>query len=256
MDGDFRIEQAASYLSRLTGQSVTPHAPLALRSVHRAAFAAWARQAQIALREELIGSIGSYSLRDLMAEDEAMAAPAGLAEVLPPAGAAAMFSGVGIDIEAVAALPEADDYREHPFYQAHFAPSEIGYAIRQPDMRATLCGIWAAKEALLKAGIIAMPARGLSEVEILRDAQGRPGFAGCHISISHTRDTAVAVCLPARPSPEAAPPAPAAPMQFTPADDAAKTGRPWGRFKRLGFAAGALVMLGAILIILKSHGGG
>ena len=106
-----------------------------------------------------------------------------------------MALGIGIDIEAVAALPEADDYREAGFYRDTFTPSEIAYCLRQPNVRASFCGTWATKEAILKAGLAPMALSDLRQVEIQRDEDGRPVFPGASLSISHTGDTAVAVCL-------------------------------------------------------------
>jgi phosphopantetheinyl transferase (holo-ACP synthase) len=103
--------------------------------------------------------------------------------------------GIGIDIEEVAALPVADDYREHVFYRENFAAEELAYCIRQADVRAALCGTWAAKEAAIKAGLFPGDAGGLRHVAIARDGLGRPSVAGGQLSISHTAGTAVAVCL-------------------------------------------------------------
>jgi phosphopantetheine--protein transferase-like protein len=214
MDGNIPLADAASYLSRLTGAAVTADEPLRLRSIHRFALVAWARKQGVPLREGLLADGGAVSLRDLMSAGGD--APPALAAPAAPPRAAADHAGlagrVGIDIEEVAALPEAADFREHPFYADHFTPAEIAHCIRQPDARASLCGLWAAKEAILKSG--AAPG-GLKTIEISWDESGRPVYANGQISISHTANTAVAICLvadrPAEPAPIpriAAPPVP------------------------------------------------
>ena len=107
------------------------------------------------------------------------------------------LAGVGIDIEEVERLPEAADHREHPFYRDNFTPAEISYAVMQPNPRASFCGMWAAKEAVLKSGIASAPNGHLGSIEIEHDARGRPGYRGSQLSISHTERTAVAVCIAA-----------------------------------------------------------
>lgn len=219
MAGDERLDEVVAYLSRLTGGPVSADGAVHLRSVHRAAFASWARQQAIPVRFAAMAPGAAFSVRDLLGEGGG-AAPVQLRR---PASAATPDAGpllgVGIDIEEVGNLPATDDYREHPFYQGAFTPSEIAYCVRQADARASLCGTWAAKEAVVKSGAASAPPGRLSAIEIGRDAAGRPTFPGCQLSISHTASTAVAVCLagpgpsPARAvpaeEPRAAPPAPA-----------------------------------------------
>jgi phosphopantetheine--protein transferase-like protein len=115
---------------------------------------------------------------------------------------------IGIDIEEVDQLPHADDYRDHPFYQDHFTPGELSHAIRQADPRASLCGIWAAKEAIVKSGLLPTVPDHLREIEITHSAAGQPMLRGCQLSISHTPRTAVAVCIAGAAAPIAPPPAP------------------------------------------------
>jgi phosphopantetheine--protein transferase-like protein len=195
MVGSSGFDAALAYVSRLVGEDVTLDQPLVLRSIHRVALAAWARQENLAIRGGLINSGVPFSIRALMsAGDDAAASP--VVHVSPATGPeAAGQSGIGIDIEDVASLPVTDDYREHPFFRDNFTPAEIAYCVRQPDARASLCGTWAAKEAVLKAGVPHASFTRLIEIEITHDDFGRPHHAGCTISISHTGQTAVAVCL-------------------------------------------------------------
>jgi phosphopantetheine--protein transferase-like protein len=119
-----------------------------------------------------------------------------------PSFAAANFSGrgiaLGVDIQAVAALPEEADYWEGDFYQQHFTRQEIGYALLQPDPRESLAAAWCAKEALRKAdsrwaGI------DWKLTEITHDTEGRPALQSegetipCAVSLSHTNGFAIAV---------------------------------------------------------------
>lgn len=189
-----------AYLSRLTGETVSPGEPLRLRSVQRAAFASWARQQKLAIRLEVIGSGTPFLIRDLLGTGEVLPAESSLAlsaqtpALSLPVLAAATPGALGIDIEEIDGLPYAEDYREHPFYQDNFTPAEIAYCVLQADVRASFCGTWAAKEAILKTGVVSAPTGHLKGIEIARDGVGRPLFPGCSLSISHTARTAVAVC--------------------------------------------------------------
>ncbi len=198
MAGDDRAVQLATYLTRLLGEPVSAGQPLRLRSVHRAALASWARKEGLPIRLSAIRSGEPFILDDLLTADPggtpaapSVPGPAG-GMAWPPTG---QVRGVGIDIESVDALPQADDYREHPFFRDNFAAAEIAHCIGQPDTRASLCGIWAAKEAALKAGFPAGPSGRLDGIVVGHDPQGRPTMPGCALSISHTAATAVAICI-------------------------------------------------------------
>jgi phosphopantetheine--protein transferase-like protein len=243
MDGDATLDELRAYLTRLTGQAVTADAALDLRSVHRAALASWARGRKLTLQLAAISSGKPFTLRDLVAGASAAAAYAPAA-VSIPAATPLPAAGIGIDIEEVANLPEAPDYREHAFYQDNFTAAEIAYCLRQADARASFCGLWAAKEAIYKSGL-ALPADGkLKWIEIGRDDKGRPVAAGCQLSISHTSTTAVAVCLAVQA---------AAPVQVAVPVAAVAAAVPAGTRRGIAIAA-ASVLVGAIVAGLALHG--
>jgi phosphopantetheinyl transferase (holo-ACP synthase) len=191
--------EVAAYLSRLTGEAVGEQQPIRLRSVQRAAFASWARQQAPSLRLSAITAGEPFLIGDLFGSADDRPARPALPASQDAAPAGGGVGGIGIDIEEVAALPVADDYREHVFYRENFAAEELAYCIRQADVRAALCGTWAAKEAAIKAGLFPGDAGGLRHVAIARDGLGRPSVAGGQLSISHTAGTADApgraVCL-------------------------------------------------------------
>jgi len=131
------------------------------------------------------------------AQTEAVAQPAAIETNAGPGGVQ-----VGIDVEPVAALPDAADYWEHEFYKSTFSPREIAYALLQPSPRQTFAGAWCAKEALRKA----RPALAQLEwtaLEVVHDASGKPAMtvqgqaAGGALSISHAAELAVAVFVAA-----------------------------------------------------------
>ena len=147
----------------------------------------------------------------------------------PPVSSASGGVSAGIDIESVDGLPEADDYWEHPFFQATFTPAEIAYCVAQPSPRPHFAARWSAKEALRKCdrAFLDVP---LNAVEVVRDAAGAPTLrrrVGDEwrplphaLSLSHTHNAAVAVVIalaePPRPAPIADAPAPVAEASAAP----------------------------------------
>jgi len=81
--------------------------------------------------------------------------------------------GLGLEIENIAALPDAEDYSLHEFYRANFAPSEIAYCIRQHAVKAAFQGLLAAKHAIVKSGAASDSPDGPRSVEIGFDGEGR-----------------------------------------------------------------------------------
>lgn len=105
-----------------------------------------------------------------------------------------MAPGVGVDIEEIAALPRASDHRKEEFYKMNFTAVEISYCILQPDPYASFAGLFAAKEAIIKAGG-GDRSRSFNLLEIDHTPEGRPLYPGYGISISHAGGMAVAVAV-------------------------------------------------------------
>jgi phosphopantetheine--protein transferase-like protein len=102
--------------------------------------------------------------------------------------------GIGIDMEKIAAMPQAVDFREDAFYKMNFAPSEIAYCILQPDPLASFAGLFAAKEALVKAD---NTYKGYTFNSIVIDhlPSGKPLHKDFQLSISHTKEMAIAIAM-------------------------------------------------------------
>jgi len=100
--------------------------------------------------------------------------------------------GLGLEIENIAALPDAGDYSQHEFYLANFTASEIAYCTKEPKTKAAFQGLLAAKRAIVKSGAVSNPPEGHRSIEISFDGEGRPAHPGCLLSISHTETIAVA----------------------------------------------------------------
>ena len=118
----------------------------------------------------------------------------GAAFPVTTAGEVAGVHGIGVDIEEVAAMPEAPDFRSAEFYQLNFAPGEIAYCILQPDPYSSFTGLFAAKEAIVKADAF-FRGRPFNTLKIDHTPEGKPLFPGFGLSISHAGGLAVAVAI-------------------------------------------------------------
>jgi phosphopantetheine--protein transferase-like protein len=103
-------------------------------------------------------------------------------------------SSIGIDIENIDSLPKTNDFRNEGFYTDNFSEKEIAYCILQPNAYASFAGLFAAKEAIVKANNQYKNSK-FNQLIITHNAQGKPEFTGINISISHTNDSAVAVAV-------------------------------------------------------------
>lgn len=143
----------------------------------------------------------------------------------PGANGANDAPAVGIDIEELAKLPWTGDPWNEAFYSENFTQAEMAYAMRQGDPRATLCGMWCAKEAAIKCAPEFAALRP-AQIEVRHDDAGRPRLAigseeaACEISISHAAATAVAVCIRYPAAPRSAASTPTAPAISAPPENA------------------------------------
>jgi phosphopantetheine--protein transferase-like protein len=197
-------EKVIAYVTKLAGRPVEADTPFTLSSARKAQLASWLRREDIGFdyadidRQSLtVSQILKNPVRnDAPAPHERK--PAAAANAAAPAAPSALAAGigVGIDIESLDNMPEAADVRAEPFYRDNFSPRELAYCLERADLRLSLCGLWAAKEAIVKAGAAAKPKRGgLAHIEIQHDPSGAPTFPGCALSIAHEATLAVAVCV-------------------------------------------------------------
>jgi holo-[acyl-carrier protein] synthase len=105
-------------------------------------------------------------------------------------------AAIGIDIEEVDAMPKANDFREEAFYQMNFSSTEIAHCILQPNPYASFAGLFAVKEAIVKANN-SNRNKPFNSIVINHDQEGKPAFPGFNISVSHTNNVAIAVALQA-----------------------------------------------------------
>ena len=103
-------------------------------------------------------------------------------------------SSIGIDIEEIANMPVVADCREDEFYKMNFTPAEMAYCLVQPEPYASFAGLFAAKEAIVKADntFKTVP---FNEIFIDHLPGGQPVFNGFSMSISHVKQLSVAIAV-------------------------------------------------------------
>jgi 4'-phosphopantetheinyl transferase EntD len=74
----------------------------------------------------------------------------------------------------------------------NFTPQEIAYCILQAEPYSSFAGLFAAKEALVKADA-SLRERAFHQIGIGHSPEGRPVYPGYTLSIAHANGTAVAV---------------------------------------------------------------
>ncbi len=120
--------------------------------------------------------------------------PAGMIAPVSTTSGRIATPAIGIDIEEVAALPKNTDFRKAAFYTMNFTPAEIAYCILQPDPYSSFAGLFAAKEAIIKADSRYRD-RAFNTLEIGHSAEGAPLHPGFGLSISHANGMAAAVAI-------------------------------------------------------------
>lgn len=113
--------------------------------------------------------------------------------------------GIGIDIEEVERFRRFDKDTKEPFLPRVFTPAELMYCFGEACPAEHLTGRFAAKEAVKKAlAKIWDKEIAFNEIGIARDGKGAPlviidqpelQALDIELSISHTRDLAVAVVV-------------------------------------------------------------
>ncbi len=121
-----------------------------------------------------------------------------------------MITGIGNDIIEVSRIKKAIEKSEN-FKKRVFTENEINYIERKRDKYPSYAGRFAAKEAFSKAIGTGVRGFNLTDIEIINDESGRPifflkgqlhekyGSSKFHLSISHTREYAVATVVVEKP---------------------------------------------------------
>ena len=108
-----------------------------------------------------------------------------------------MIRGLGCDVCAISRMQKI---LENPrFLDRWFTAYEREYIGARKNNAQTAAGLFAAKEAYLKARGSGIDTLALSAIEIAHDERGRPYYrladACAHLSITHEAGCAAAVCI-------------------------------------------------------------
>jgi len=121
-----------------------------------------------------------------------------------------VIAGVGIDLIEIDRVASMFARHGPRFLDRILAPPEDRARMERADGAAHLAGLFAAKEAVMKALGTGMAGAAFSEIAILNRATGQPyvellgdtarraldlGILGWRLSITHSRTTAAAVAL-------------------------------------------------------------
>lgn len=120
-----------------------------------------------------------------------------------------MIAGLGLDLVEIGRLEAAMAKRGGAFEKRVFTEEEIQYCKNRARPSESFAARWAAKEAFFKA-LGGAQGAALREVEVVPGGEGPPklalhgqarknadacGVSGCHLSLTHTAQTAAAVVV-------------------------------------------------------------
>jgi phosphopantetheinyl transferase (holo-ACP synthase) len=91
-------------------------------------------------------------------------------------------------------MPVTNDFREDIFYTMNFSTTEISYCILQTNPYASFAGLFAAKEAIVKADNRFKTIE-FKNIPVQHLSNGKPFHEGFNISVAHTGEIAVAVAV-------------------------------------------------------------
>lgn len=156
---------------------------------------------------------------------------------------------LGVDVQSIEELPETSDFRNEPFYKQSFSPTEIAYCILQSNPRQSFAGLYAAKEALVKADA-SLAQRPLRELVLTHAESGKPVYDGFQLSISHSGDIAMAAAM-AKPVqlPETEPDVPRRGHETTPLLQSLQNQN--RKLKRIVWASSALALMALCLSLIQ-----
>jgi len=191
-------EDSIKYLTILLNRPVNESTLITLTSAQKSRFHSWLTEKQINFDDSRL--IKQFTLAELLdSSNNPNASSSAKSDAAPVNNRHNDFiatSAVGIDIQNIDEIfPEAlpSDLKADQTLASIFTPKELSYAASKDNPRQTLAGIFAAKEAILKASNFV---RNLNEIEILPNQNGRPTCASHNLSISHSADYVIAIAIP------------------------------------------------------------
>ena len=194
------LENAEHYFNKLLNKEITIHSKINLSSAQQARAYGWLLSNKYLFDESLLSV--SFSLSDLLND-------AGLSDTARPDNSGPIsktsqinyredcenIGSVGIDIQKISELFSDEmlvDPKNSNELTEIFTLRELSYGQTKNNPKETLAGIFAAKEAIQKAGSLGTP---LNQIEILPSANGAPYSSTHVVSISHSGDFAIAVAI-------------------------------------------------------------
>lgn len=179
------------FLGKLINKPINSSTEIFLSSAQRARLYDWLKETQISFDEAAITS--SFNINQLLGFNQtpqnAIKVPENPSVIVKLGG----VCGVGIDIQSISELFPATlplDLKADQMLRTIFTLREISYCQIKKNREESLTGIFAAKEAIMKAGL-----ENPEPIEIHFDGFGRPCFHGYILSISHSGGYAVAVAI-------------------------------------------------------------
>jgi len=135
---------------------------------------------------ELLGALNGKSETNLLQHAEPIN--------ISVSGLPASGNSIGIDVEEISMMPVVTDFREDEFYKMNFSPAEIAYCILHSNPYASFAGLFAAKEAIVKADN-QYKNKPFHTITVDHLPGGKPVHTAFEISISHTALLAIAVAV-------------------------------------------------------------
>jgi phosphopantetheine--protein transferase-like protein len=99
---------------------------------------------------------------------------------------------IGIDIEEISSFEPVDNYMEDNFYKNNFSQEEITYCMSKVNPVESFAGLFSLKEAIIKADNSFKKIK-FNKINITHSDDRKPMFDGFALSLSHSKNNAVAV---------------------------------------------------------------
>ena len=188
------MEKTLEYFSKLLNRNLTENTQISLSSAQKSRVYSWLSSNNIAFDESALNS--RFTLFDLLSTNNPLKKIANESHQI--SNIISLSNGIvsiGIDLQKIDELfPESlsDDPKSDESINKIFTIRELSYAQTKDFPEQTLAGIFAAKEAIIKAAKLKLD---LIDIEVLPNEDGVPVHAGYEISISHTENFALAVAI-------------------------------------------------------------
>ena len=190
MDGKEYLEGLRAYILKLTGQDINGVSSINLSSAQKARVADWHTQ-------------NNYDTPDLTntcfwKSDNSSTSENKIEEVNQDFGIIDRRIRVGIDIQLISEfLPDITEINKSSNeLSTIFTKKELSYCETKQDPRETATGIFALKEAILKAS--SKDYKSLKEIEIILQEQSSPKHEEYILSLSHSGDMVSALAIQLR----------------------------------------------------------